>query len=289
MSRFLVFLSIWIPVAFPANLHAAEREPLPASDLGAGHLRVVTYNILGGRNTDGTRDLQRVADVIRALNPDLIALQEVDVKTRRINGLDVPAELAKRTGLTSAFAEAMPYDGGSYGEATLTRLKILKQIDHPLPHLPGHEPRVALELHCEFPGSDRPIRFIGTHLDHLRNNADRVAQVNRMIECLAPLSPKSPAILVGDLNAPADREELQPLLKHWEFTWPEETPGATWPTENPRTRIDHLLIQRNAGWKVVKTFRGNDIFPDDESWQALLRLSSDHVPVILELKLEPVP
>ena len=66
---------------------------LPTLPHERGALRVMTYNMLGGRNTDGKRDLTRVADVIKSLNPDFVSLQEVDVKTSRINGVDVPAEL----------------------------------------------------------------------------------------------------------------------------------------------------------------------------------------------------
>lgn len=40
-------------------------------------LDVMSYNIHGGIGTDGTYDLKRVADVIAAADPDVVALQEV--------------------------------------------------------------------------------------------------------------------------------------------------------------------------------------------------------------------
>jgi hypothetical protein len=51
-------------------------------------LRVLCYNIHHGRGTDDKVDLPRQAEVIRALKPDLVALQEVDYKTRRTGGVD---------------------------------------------------------------------------------------------------------------------------------------------------------------------------------------------------------
>ena len=52
---------------------------------------MLSYNILGGRNTDGKRDLNRIAEVISTLNPDIVALQEVDRHTGRLNGVDLAA------------------------------------------------------------------------------------------------------------------------------------------------------------------------------------------------------
>ena len=46
-------------------------------------LRVLCYNIHYGQGTDGKYDIQRLAEVIRAAKPDLVALQEVDVGVKR--------------------------------------------------------------------------------------------------------------------------------------------------------------------------------------------------------------
>src|SRR5690606_23370805 len=84
-------------------------------------LRVLTYNIKHGATLRGDFDLDRIAGVIRGAEPDLVALQEVDVRTRRARGMDIAGELASRTRLYPAFGRAMPYDGGDYGVAILSR------------------------------------------------------------------------------------------------------------------------------------------------------------------------
>jgi endonuclease/exonuclease/phosphatase family metal-dependent hydrolase len=264
-----------------------DRGHLPDSDLSGRHLRIVTYNILGGRNTDGSRDLSRVAEVIRTLTPDLAALQEVDVKTLRMAGADMPAELARLTGLKAAFAEAMPHDGGSYGEAVLTRLNVTKQTNHPLPYRQGHEPRVALELQCEIPGIRTPVILIATHLDHLDDDACRLLQIARLRELFTEQTLDAPAILAGDLNAAAESAEIGKLCEFWQPTWPADMPGFTWPADKPTARIDHVLIQPTAGWKVVKTYRGDEAFPGDTAWRELLNRASDHLPVVLEVEIAP--
>ena len=62
-------------------------------------LRVLTYNIHHGEGTDGKFDYERLARVINGLKPDVAALQEVDRNTRRANGVDQAALLAKLTGM----------------------------------------------------------------------------------------------------------------------------------------------------------------------------------------------
>ena len=46
-------------------------------------LRVLTYNIHHGEGTDGRFDLPRLAGVMKSVQPDLVALQEVDEGTTR--------------------------------------------------------------------------------------------------------------------------------------------------------------------------------------------------------------
>jgi endonuclease/exonuclease/phosphatase family metal-dependent hydrolase len=74
-------------------------------------LRVMTYNIHAARGLDmrggsGGKPgrLARIADVIRSANPDLIALQEVDVGRARSGALDMASELATMLGLHTLFA-----------------------------------------------------------------------------------------------------------------------------------------------------------------------------------------
>ena len=55
-----------------------------------------------------------------AEKPDIVALQEVDQKTRRASGVDQPAELARLTGMQVVFGRNIDFEGGGYGTAVLT-------------------------------------------------------------------------------------------------------------------------------------------------------------------------
>src|SRR4051812_45761315 len=58
-------------------------------------IRVVTYNIHHGEGTDRKFDLPRIAQRIIAEKPNIVALQEVDQRTRRASGVDQPAEFGR--------------------------------------------------------------------------------------------------------------------------------------------------------------------------------------------------
>ena len=74
-------------------------------------LRVVSSNIRHGVGMDGKLDLDRTAAVLRRLEPDLVALQEVDERCRRSGGVDQAAALGKALGMAHRFGEFMDHDG----------------------------------------------------------------------------------------------------------------------------------------------------------------------------------
>src|SRR5690606_14126261 len=74
--------------------------------------------------TLGKIDMDLFGEIIKAENPDLVALQEVDKGTTRSGGIDQTAELSTRTGLTGYFAKAREFQGGDYGVAILSRLPV---------------------------------------------------------------------------------------------------------------------------------------------------------------------
>ena len=254
-------------------------------------VKVLTYNVLGGRNTDGNRDLNRIAQVISTLNPDIVALQEVDRHTGRLNGIDLPAELGRLTGMDHVFGRAMKYDGGEYGEAILTKFPIVNIKNHTLPTVPVDttggsqeevEPRAALAVELKFPGSESTFIFIGTHLDHLRDGRNRNIQAKGLLQIAAEYE-GLPVILAGDLNSTPESEAIKTLKTYWTDAWPKNKIGDTAPRSN--RRIDYILFSPKPRWKVHRIYRGVDIKKEDPTWQTLLTLASDHLPVLGELEL----
>ena len=70
-----------------------------AQDRAPSDIRVMAYNIKHGRGNDGRVDIDRIAEVIKRLQPDVVALQEVDNRASRSGRVDEAARLSKLTGL----------------------------------------------------------------------------------------------------------------------------------------------------------------------------------------------
>jgi len=78
---------------------------------------VLTYNIHHGEGVDGKLDLVRIAKVIQEVEPDIVALQEVDQNAGRSGQVDQAAELGRLTKMRSVFGGNIALQGGEYGNA----------------------------------------------------------------------------------------------------------------------------------------------------------------------------
>jgi endonuclease/exonuclease/phosphatase family metal-dependent hydrolase len=279
--------ALFLLLAVPFSMAAAEPTRLPQLDRAKGQVRVVTYNILGGRNPDNAHDLKRLADILGLLNPDLVALQEVDVKTRRFRGRDLPKELGEATGLQAFFGAAMPFQGGEYGVAILSRLPVESHTAHLLPARPGNEPRAALETICRLgEAADAPkLRFIATHLDATEGEAERLAQTAKLLELFPTPAVAPVSLLAGDFNAELSSAALTGLQAKWTVSWPEGKAAKTFPAIQPKIGIDHVFLPKDGPWKVLRIVSGTEIFPGDAGWKERLEKASDHLPVVVELEL----
>jgi len=232
-------------------------------------LRVLTYNIHHAEGTDRRLDVARVADVIERLQPDLVALQEVDIATVRAGGVDQLGEIARRTSFHSEFGKTMDYDGGAYGVAVLSRWPVASARTLPLPGAPDREPRAALSVNVKPFGRGPLLQFTSTHLDQGRESENRLAQANALVDFFASGSGLS--ILAGDMNARRDTDVMQAL----EGSWTNTATADAVPMDaqgRPRSRGDHILVRpaqswRVAGWQVV-----------DET------VTSDHRPILVVLE-----
>jgi len=213
-------------------------------------LRVLTFNILHGATTNGDFDLDRIAQVIINTQPDLVALQEVDFKTKRAKNYDLATELGWRTKMASLFGKAMPYDGGAYGEGVLSNFTFIKTRNVPLPYTPGNEPRAALEVVTTLPSGDT-IAFIGTHLDHLKDPTDRIAQAKKINQVFS--SNQYPTILAGDLNAVPKSAPMNILEAIWGSSYDIDKPEGTFPSSGPTKKIDYIMSYPKSRWKVLET------------------------------------
>jgi endonuclease/exonuclease/phosphatase family metal-dependent hydrolase len=235
--------------AFLLSMAAVAAGALAADDRPAKRtLRVLTYNIHHAEGVDRKLDVPRVAKVIAAEKPDLVAVQEVDHRTKRTGGVDQTAELAKLTGLHGKFGRAIDLEGGAYGQAVLSRFSIRDFKVHELPNEAGREQRIAAAAEVQVGEGGPTLLFVSTHLDHQKDDL-RQKQAAKLDELFA--KDKRPVILAGDLNATPESKPLEILSKNWKSANAGK-PLLTIPVGKPARQIDYVLLRPSDKLRVVE-------------------------------------
>lgn len=240
----LASVSVFLPE------YTAQSEKGAGRNDSATFLRILTFNIYHGATMKGDFDLDYIAGVIGGTDPDLVALQEVDFRTRRARWYDLSTELGWRLRMASVFGRAMDYDGGEYGEAVLSRFSFISTRNVQLPFTGVREPRAALEVITVLPSGDT-IAFIGTHLDHVADDTDRILQVRKINEVFT--GRRYPVILAGDLNAVPDSEPIRLLEEYWTGAYDKAAPAPTYPSSDPEKKIDYVMFGPRGRWRVISS------------------------------------
>jgi endonuclease/exonuclease/phosphatase family metal-dependent hydrolase len=259
-----------LPRFLAALLIASALAP---AAVDARPLRILTYNIHHATGRDGQYDLQRIADVINAANPDLVALQEVEQGTTRRPPRHMQLdELATRTGMQGVFGKTLNRLGGEYGNGVLISndIQIIRTQNHTMPNPADGELRKVMELHLQFDddGDSRRVNFFATHMDHT-SGTNRQAQVD-FINDLVDDS-QVPGILGGDFNFEDDGPAYAKLMQEW------VDPSAASPGR-PK-QIDYVVNRGADQWRTVTPgrFIVNSTTED----------ASDHYPLLAVLELVP--
>ena len=85
------------------------------------NLKIMSYNVRNGKGMDGVRDIERVAQVIKSAEADVVAVQELDSMTNRSGKKYVLGEIAALTKMHAEFFPAIEFDGGKYGIGILSK------------------------------------------------------------------------------------------------------------------------------------------------------------------------
>lgn len=240
--------------------------------------RIVTYNVHRCVGTDRRLDVGRLADVLAALEPDIVALQELDVRRARTGGVDQAHEIAQRLDMVCHFHAALRVEEEQYGDAILTCFpERLVQVGP----LPGYapiralEPRGALWVEVEVAGV--PVQIINTHLGLVPKEQQIQAAHLAGPAWLQHPQRRGPTILLGDFNATGTstvyrtfRRALSPARALAEA----KRPNATFPSRMPVLRIDHLFVSPEI--------RVTDVFAP---FSPTTRVASDHLPLVMDFEV----
>lgn len=231
-------------------------------------LRVVSYNVRHGRGMDDSVDLARTAGVLRALRPDIVGLQEVDRSVRRSGAVDQAATLGGALGMQHAFGAFMPYQGGEYGLAILSRFPVVRATPIRLPD--GNEPRVALAAELRLPDG-RTLVTVNVHFDWVEDDRFRLAQATALAAVLDTL--QHPFVLLGDFNDEPGSRTLDLFRGRALQVGKPPSDRFTFSSTAPTKEIDFVFVAPTRAWST------NGARPVTE------RVASDHRPVLAEVTL----
>jgi endonuclease/exonuclease/phosphatase family metal-dependent hydrolase len=266
-------------------------------------LRFVTLNLWGAEEPLATR-MALVEGELRALAPDVIALQEVrEVPGRLANQAET---LARALGIHHVFAPAVEFGGGHEGLAILSRFPVVEQIPVRLPHATDVEGRILLSARIDLGGGDS----IWTHTTHLNyrlaHGKQREDQLLAAEAAIATHVNDRPHVWMGDFNARPESDEIRWLRglttlggrrTAWQDAWARlypADPGWTWASSNPATqalrflepdrRLDYIFVtpERKDGRGRIHACRIVFDRPNPEGVFA-----SDHYGLLADVQIDP--
>jgi endonuclease/exonuclease/phosphatase family metal-dependent hydrolase len=227
-------------------------------------MRIVTYNIHKGRGMDGRTSIKRIASVLRDLEADIIALQEVfSVCDSHVGQVET---LASELGLEATFGCTRHHRSRPYGNAILTRWPILesKEMD-----ISWHrrERRGCIRADLETPGGTLHVFNIhmGTNYFERRHQIRSLLSSQQLHEGLS-----GPRVLVGDFNEwikglttrmLSDKFESLNLQLHVRRR-------RSYPGLLPMMHLDHIYFERPLRVEKAELVRTR-----------LSRIASDHLPL----------
>jgi len=227
-------------------------------------LKVMTYNIHSCIDIGKKKSLDRIAALIKAERPDIVALNEIEAYSFRTGFINQPKRLAGLTDMDYYFGPTLRIGPvGFFGNCILSGKTLYKMRNFPLPG--NREPRYCLKVRVDGPCG--PVVVLATHLGLA--GGERIKQLDELARIID--AHPVPLILMGDFNCNYD--ELGPLLKVVRDTSINLPAKMTFPSWDAAHRIDYIFTTPH--FRCVEHY----IVASD---------ASDHLPVVAVLEqVEP--
>lgn len=235
-------------------------------------IRVMSFNIHHGNppEENGKIALDAIVKTIRESKATIVALQEVDVHTKRSGNINEAQILADQLGMYVFFAKAINYDDGEYGLAILSKYPLSDEKIYPLSLKAdaNAEPRILQTVTLTLP-NQKKLKFANTHLDvlHTGNRELQAAEITAIAK-----TETLPMLIAGDWNATLGSKTLQIMDAF--FTRTCITCPITCPEDGLDGAIDFIAFGKKSPFKIL-------------SYKVLEEVkASDHYPIIAELMLK---
>lgn len=185
--------------------------------------------------------LPECAEMIKKVNPDWVAVQEIDRNTKRAGHIDQTAVLAKMCGMKGTFVKKVDRQDGDYGLAILSKetpISVSKIL------VPGSSHTRCVEI-VEF----KDYFVACTHFPLKESRRITAAEIVR----LNLTDRGKPVFIAGDFNAEPGSPEIAELKKG--FTILSDTSKPTFRADNPSRCIDYIMVDTaHADTVEVKSY-----------------------------------
>ena len=223
-------------------------------------LRVATYNTHSGVGLDRRYDPLRIARVIREMNADVVALQELEFH----RDASMLAAIASEIGFHAVAGPTFERGDGAFGNGIVSRWPV-RSTEHLDLSVARREPRRAIDVVITAPTSE--FRFVATHLG-LRS-AERVEQAKRLVALIG--KPTLPTIVAGDINDwIAPRRALRIFHAHFDAS----PAPATFPSRLPVFALDRIWVTSDVALIRIHAVKN-----------ATSTIASDHLPLVADIEL----
>ena len=223
-------------------------------------LAIASYNIHSSVGMDKRRSPARIAQVLRELDCDIYALQEVDNQPGEHEESMQLEYLARALGMEAIPGLRIVRHTGEYGNAVLTRLPVTAIRRHDL-SCRRWEPRGAIDIQVEVNGG--PLRIIATHLGLSRS--ERRDQWGQLMKAVAEAPADMPTVMLGDMN-----EWYRPsaTLREAHRVFGEPPSPVAFPSFAPCLALTRIWVKPLQALDSLQVHRSE-----------LARKASDHLPV----------
>jgi endonuclease/exonuclease/phosphatase family metal-dependent hydrolase len=240
--------------------------PPEVTTAGNGRLAIASYNVHRCVGLDRQCSPARIAAVLRELDCDIYALQEVDNSPGAHEDSQQLEYLSVATAMTSVPGLRIVRHMGEYGNAILTRLPIKDVRRHDLSYS-WCEPRGAIDVELDLNG--QPLRVIAAHLGLRRS--ERRFQWRRLMVAIAEGSMDMPTIVLGDMN---EWYRGSRMMREAHDAFGEPPAPAGFPAFAPFLALTRIWVRPRAALQSIVTHRTE-----------LTRKASDHLPLKATLEV----
>lgn len=228
-------------------------------------IRVASYNMRKAIGTDRRRNPERILEVLRQVNADVIALQEADRRFGARAAVITPHLLEEHSDWKPVTFGVRVNSMGWHGNALLVR-KDSQIVDCELIHLPALEPRGAVMADVRIGATI--LRVIGMHLD--LSGLWRRRQAAAILAHVSASTHQRPTVMMGDLN---EWTRAAGCLRDFSRDFAFAETGPSFHARRPVGRLDRIMVSEQL-----------TIVECGVHQSAAARKASDHLPIWADLR-----